>query len=102
MLILKSNIGMPTLRPIRRKPNTNFATPDKLRPMSGSANQLKSRGKSEPKWKNKASSLTPELIKLYSPACTSTQTCGKIEDGKLLSSSKDWLGAGSPGEGLIN
>jgi len=62
MSTIMSSIGMPSLRLIKKKRIINFATPDKLKLMSGSRNQPRLKDKWEVRWRRKDFLLIQELI----------------------------------------
>lgn len=61
MSTIMSNIGTPSLKLIRKKPIINYATHDKLKPMNGYRNQLRSKEKQALKCKKKGYLSTQEL-----------------------------------------
>lgn len=95
-LTLISSVGTLMLRLTRKEQTINYASHEKLKLMSGLANQLKVKDKSELKWKKKASSLILEMISLCSLSCTSIPKCGRKEEMRQHSSFKDWPEGGLP------
>lgn len=83
------NIGMYSLKQIRKKLIINYALQERHRHMTKLLNLQKYKDKLVHKWKNKVYLLIKELINLYSLACISIVKCGNKEEIKQLFISKD-------------
>lgn len=89
------------LRRIRNGPIIGYASPGRLRLISGLVSRRKVRGKWARRWRNKGFSWIPEMIRLSSLSCTLMRKCGKNGGMRLHFLYKDWPEDGLQGRGLM-